>query len=266
MRISPLQNYSYNNIKFCATTPMNVDLHRQYEPQENQPKNEYKIPEWVRKSTLFGLIAIALANDPVTKNYFKSEEDKYNENLRKEYFENVSKSGLTSATHHLNQLADIDLPTIKSNNHNNYHLKLKLDNDDIDFSIYIPDASKNELNGIFKLNNKRAMGYKAIFNEKNPNEFEVYIRDKKNQKYVFGRTEKGQLYRLIGNKRIFLNNKNVQKYQEKLEDIEKKEFFSTENPTWRNIYFLLLFLLTLNEWGHDLERKEAQANKNKNEQ
>ena len=87
----------------------------------------------------------------------------------------------------------------------------------------------------------------------------MHTRNKNNKQFIIGRKPNGELYRLTGKKKIVLNKENTKRYQKELkelEELEDIEFFSNENDLWRKLSLILLFLLTLNEWGHDLEKKE----------
>lgn len=266
MRIYPIQNYTYNHLRFGGAAPINVSyMPNQEHGTDNKPNKEYKLPEWVRKSTLFGLIGLAVINDPVTSEFFKSETEKMREKCEKEYFQDVSNLKTTSAVHHLNMLADVDKPTLKSYGNGQYHISLNLDNNKkINFRVNLSYEHENILQGIFKVEHQPALMYKAIFDDKNPEEFTIEVRNYKQDKYIFGRKANGELYRLEGNKKIILNHENVKKYQQELktnEELNDWEFFTNKNNMWRKLNLILLFLLTLNEWGHDLEKKDKERNK-----
>lgn len=266
MRISPIQNYKYNNIQFGGTAPINTSFMPDLgQEANNKPNKEYKLPEWVRKSTLFGLIGLAVINDPVTKDFFKSETEKMREQYEKEYFQDVSNLKTTSAAHHLNMLADVDKPTIRPCGNGQYNIRLNLDNNQkINFRVNLSYENENVLQGIFKVEHQPTLMYKATFNDKNPEEFTIEVRNYKQDKYIFGRKANGELYRLEGNKKIILNKENAKKYQQELktnEELNNWEFFTSKNDMWRKLNLILLFLLTLNEWGHDLEKRDKERNK-----
>lgn len=265
MRICSIQNY--NNLKFTAVNSnISADWRFKYDPpKENKPQNQNKIPEWARKSILFGLIGLAVANDPATKDFFKPESIKQQESYQKKYFDDVAKMGNTSASYHLNRLADIDKPIIKPNSiTGNYSIKFNLDNGKkIDFSINIPTKEENVLIGSFKFNDKRRISFKAFFNPNNSEEFIVEIRNANKEKYIFGRTAKGELYQKINNKKVILNKENAHRYQNELQELQELEnwkFFTNKNDLWRKLNLILLFLLTLNEWGHDLQKRDEEKN------
>lgn len=268
MKIYPIQNYGYKNLNFRGSTPANVSWRESYEPEQknnNNDNNKKGLPEWVRKSTLFGLIALAIANDPWTQEYFKSESVKQEEATRNEYFQNVSKMGYTIPAHHLNMLADVDKPVIKSKRNGNYNIVLNLDNNKkVEFYVNTSENGENTLYGYLKPENSHILRYKAVFNPQNPEEFEVFVRNKENQKFVFGRTAKGQLYQVKNGKKVVLNKENVKRYQNELkaqEELDGLEFFTTKNDMWRKLNLILLFLLTLNELGHDMEKRDREKEK-----
>lgn len=267
MRIYSIQNY--NNLRFTAGNPnISANWRISYEPQnEDKPQNQSRIPEWVRKSVLFGLIGLAVANDPATKEFFKPESIKQQEIVQKKYFNDVAKIGNTTTSYHLNRLADVDKPIIKSNSiPGNYSITLNLDNHQkIDLSIDIPVKEENVLSGSFKFDNKRRTSFKAFFNPKNKEEFIVELRNTNPEKYIFGRNENGELYQKINNKKVILNKENVQRYQDELQELQESEnfeFFTNKNDLWRKLNLILLFLLTLNEWGHDLQKRDEEKIRN----
>lgn len=264
MKTCPIQNFKYNNLTFKSSASINAGINNRYEPKENKGSNN-KIPEWARKSALFGLIALSIANDPKTIEYFKPDEIKQNEKVQKEYFNDVSKLGMTPMAYHLNRLADVDKVIIKSKYHDNYYLELPFDNGKkIDFDINISNQNDNILYGYFKSDGGKSLKFKAIFDEDNSEEFKISIRNKDNTQYIFGRKPTGELYRVEGNKKIILNKKNVQDYKDKLKKIEELdnwEFFTNKNDLWRKLNLILLILLTFNEYRHDVEKREEHKNK-----
>jgi len=268
MKISPIQNYKYKNINFKGSTPFNVNWRESYEPPKENKKNPQGMPEWFRKGVLFGLITLAIVNDPATKEYFKPEDVKQQEKFLNELFEDVSKMGKTLPAYHLNRLADVDKPVIKSNRNGNYNIELKLDNGKkIEFNVNTTEKNDSMLYGYFKSENGKLLKYKTFFNPKNPDEFAIHIRNKENKKYIFGRTPKGELYQIKNKKKVVLNRTHTKKYQEELErqkELDDLEFFTNKNDMWRKLNLILLFFLTINEWGHDLGRREEQKNKTKN--
>lgn len=271
MQISPIQNYNFKNINFRGSAPINANWRESYEPEQNNNKEQKGMPEWFRKGALFGLITLAIVNDPATKEYFKPEDVKQQEKILNEYFEDVTKMGYTVPAHHLNMLADVDKPVIKSQHSGNYNITLNLDNGKkVEFNVSIPNYDDKTLYGYFKPENSAIIRYKALFNPKNPEEFEVFVRNKDNQKYTFGRTAKGQLYQLKNGKKVVLNKENTKRYQAELKAQEKLdglEFFTAKNDMWRKLNLIILFFFTLNELGHDLEKrdklKEKENNNNK---
>ena len=266
MRVTPIQNHGYNNIKFTGSAPVNMNWRENYDPHEKRNDNNPKgMPEWLRKSALFGLITLAVVNDPATKEFLKPESIKQQEKVLNEYFEDISQQGYSVSAYHLNRLTYIDKPTIKSNCAGNYTLKMFLDDGKkVEFDVFPPETRSNILHGYFKINDGTSFKYKAVFNPKNPEEFEVFVRNKENKKYIFGRTSNGELYRLENGKKIVLNNKNAKDYQERLnalKSLDNLEFFTNKNDMWRKLNLILLFLLTVNEWGHDMQRREEKKNK-----
>lgn len=257
MRVCPVKDYTYSNLKFMGSAPINADWRESYEPPKDNKPSKNELPEWLRKSILFGLIGIAVVNDPATDKFFKSEEVKQQEKFRNEYFEDVSKIQSEPVKYHLNRLGDVDNVHIKSIHAGNYSLELNLDKQKINFNVNISDDN-NILQGYFTTNNNKFMKYKAVFNPQNPDEFVLHIRNKDNKQFIIGRKPNGELYKLDGKKRIILNKENTQRYQnelKQLEELEDVEFFTNKNDLWRKLNIILLILLTLNEWGHDIQKR-----------
>lgn len=268
MQISPIQNYKFNHINFQGNAPISANWRESYEPEQKNNNEQKGVPEWFRKIALFGLITLAVVNDPATKEYFKPTDVKQQEKILNEYFEDVSKMGMTVPAYHLNRLADVDKPVIKSQRNGNYNIELKLNNGKkIEFSVNTSEKNDSMLYGYFKSENGNLLKYKAVFNPKNPEEFEVFVRNKDNQKFTFGRTAKGQLYQVKNGKKVVLNKENVKRYQNELkaqEELDGLEFFTNKNDMWRKLNLILLFFLTLNEWGHDIQKRDkAKAKNNK---
>ena len=266
MKISPITSYGYKNINFKGSAPINVNWRESYDPHEKRNDNNPKgMPEWLRKSALFGLITFAVVNDPATKEFLKPESIKRQEKVLNEYFEDVSKQGYSVPAYHLNRIADVDKPALKQNRIENYTLRISLDDDKkIEFSVNPSEIKSNIMHGYFKINDGTSFKYKAVFNPENPEEFEVFVRNKENKKYIFGRTSNGELYRLENGKKIVLNKEHFNKYQEELKaqkELDRFEFFTTKNDMWRKLNLILLFFLTVNEWGHDVQRREEKKNK-----
>lgn len=266
MKISPITSYGYKNINFKGSAPINVNWRESYDPHEKRNDNNPKgMPEWLRKSALFGLITFAVVNDPATKEFLKPESIKQQEKVLNEYFEDISKQGYSVSAYHLNRLADIDKPIIKSNRAGNYTLKMFLDDGKkVEIDVFPSETCSDILYGYFKINDGTSFKYKAVFNPENPEEFEVFVRNKENKKYIFGRTSNGELYRLENGKKIVLNKEHFNKYQEELKaqkELDRFEFFTTKNDMWRKLNLILLFFLTVNEWGHDVQRRKEKKNK-----
>ena len=268
MRICPIQNYSYS-LNFKSSAPVNVNWRENYEPdnKENKPQRQDKCPEWLRKGVLFSLIGLAIYNDPSTKEFLKPDYIKQQEKLQQEYFEDVANRGMSVSTYHLNRLGDVDKPIIKSRRMGNYNLELNLDNGKkIEFDINISEKNDNMLVGYFKSDNNTSLKYKAVFNPHNPEEFEIFVRNKENQKFIFGRKLNGELYILENGKKVVLYKENSTKYQNELkaqEELDEFEFFTTKNDIWRKLNLILLFFLTLNELGHDIKKREERKNQEK---
>ena len=265
MRICSIQNY---NLNFKSSAPVNVNWRESYAPDnsENKPQKQNEYPEWLRKGALFTLIGLAVYNDPSTKEFLKADNIKQQEKLQQEYFEDVANRGISVSTYHLNRLGDVDRPIIKSIGMGNYNLELTLDNGKkIEFDVNTYEKNDNMLVGYFKSGKNTSLKYKAVFNPQNPEEFEIFVRNKENQKFIFGRKPNGELYQLKNGKKIILNKENVKKYQAEIrqaEELEDFEFFSTKNDMWRKLNLILLFLLTLNEWGHDMQKRDEAKEKN----
>ena len=211
MHISPIQNYKYSK-NFTANAPVNINKHDNYEPENRNSynNNSNDVPEWLRKGALFGLITFAIVNDPVTKQYLKSSEIKQQEITLKEYYKDVSDMGMTNPAYHLNRLGDVDKPIIKSKGLGNYNIQLTLDKTrKIEFDINTTEKHENLLYGYFKSENGTLLKYKAVFNPEKPEEFEIFVRNKENKKYIFGRKPNGELSKMNSdelNKKIIILN------------------------------------------------------------
>ena len=256
MRITPIQNYKYNNLKFTSCTPADVNWRECYDPKNNTDNNNKKqIPEWLRKSVLFGLVTLTIANDPLTQEYLCAEREKQQEKVLNEYFKDVSKLEYP-ASHHLNQLADVDKPVIIKHYNDYYRLKFNLDdNQEIILDVKISQNNQNKINGGFRLNNHRFMFFEAVFNPKNPDECEIKIRNSENKKIIIGRKENGEIYKLEKGKKIILNKENAKRYQDEIKIHE----IANNLEFLRKINLILLLFLTLKEWEHDLKIRKEES-------
>lgn len=264
MKIQAIQNYQYNNFKFTGATVPHYQINRSQNNNDNN-NNKGQIPEWARKGVLAVLVFFAFKNDPAVQNLMKSADTEREEKTRTEFFEDVSKlsekENLAPATYHLNRFADVDNIGIKSKGRENYNLEINLDSIKTNTFLTILPIDNNSISGSFR-NNGEHIRYRAIFSKDNPDEFTVILRNKNNDKYTFGRTPRGEFYRLDGKKKVILNKKNVEKYQKSIENIPNFEdmqdikFFTNENDMWRKLNIILLVFLLFAEMSHDNARRK----------
>lgn len=263
----PYKAYS-NNINFrssASMTPPRNDNNKEY---ENKP-----LPEWARKTMLATVVLMTLKNEPVVQNIFRSNDLSQEKLDRIEFYHDVQKvrkdKGVSTAFYHLNKLGDIEQPKIKKIDDSSYSLEFNLDKNKVNLELTLNENAKDTIQGRVKIGNNNYLNYKAIFPSEKKDEFKILLQDKKaNKKMIFGRDYDGGLYRVEGNKKVTVNSKNVEKYEQYLESIELYDdfrFFTVENPLWRNLNYILLICLLFNEMAHDkMRRKNKQNSEDKN--
>ena len=268
MKIQAIRNYTYNNnCQFSSAKAPHYTINKAPDNQQKEPENK-PLPEWARKGMLAALLFFAFKNDPYVQNLMKPESIEREEKARQEYFEDAAKlterEELVPATYHLNRLADVDNIKIQNSGMDDYKLTIPLDKDTISTQISLSPISQNALTGSIKDKNGENIRYKAVFSDKNPDVFEIQMRNKDNDTYTFGRTPKGEFYRLENNKKVILNKKNVEKYQKSLENLPNFEeindlkFFTNENDMWRKLNIILITFLLLAEMAHDNARRKGK--------
>ena len=265
MKIQAIQNYKYNN--FTGATVPHYRINHSYNT-ENEQDPHNSIPEWVRKGMLAILVIFAVKNDPAVQNLTKSQDETREEKIRTEFLEQVKNLGkgneLAPAMYHLNRLVDVDNIGISPKGRESYTLNINFDKEKLSTTITLSPLSNNYIAGTFKSESGETIRYKAIFSNNNPDIFKVQIRNPNQDEYTFGRTSKGELYRLDGNKKVILNKKNVEEYQKIIENIpdfetlQNFEFFTDKNDMWRKLNLIILTLLLINEIKHDNAKRKKQ--------
>ena len=257
----PYKTYS-NNVNFRGSASITPPRNDNNKENENKP-----LPEWARKTMLATVVLMTLKNEPVVQNFFRSNELSKEELDRTEFvhsFQNVRKDkGVSSAFYQLNKLYDIDRPKVTKLGKDLYSLDIKFDKQDIKLEMKLDSANKDTIQGRVRFgNNSKPVMYKAIFPSDKKDEFKVLLKDGE-KKYIFGRDFDGELYMVQGKKKVPVNSKNVERYQDYLDTMEwldDMSFFTTKNPLWRNLNYLLLILLLFAEMKHDKNRRN-QSNK-----
>ena len=264
MKIQSVQNYQYNYQFSGASAPHYHINHPKN--SDNEEKTQKPMPEWARKGALATLLFFAFKNDPAVQNLMLSDETKREEKYKTEFLQDSylldSKYNSSPAMYHLNRLVDVDNISIKTKSMNYYQISIPFDKKQINTQISLIPVSQNTLTGKIKDQSGQSIQYKAIFSEDNPDEFKIQMRNKNNDTYIFGRTSKGEFYCIDGNKKVILNKKNVQKYQQNIknipdfEDMQNLDFFTTQNNMWRKFNLIILAFLLLNEMAHDNARRK----------
>lgn len=260
---------SYNQIKFGAknNTKQRITKNKDYNQNDNKP-----LPEWARKSMLAALVFFAVKNDPAVQNYLHPYEPTQEELDKTEFVHDYGKlikdKGVSTAFYHLNQLTDIEQPKVKALGKNTYSLEFELDKQKVIMEMTLDKNNKDTIRGRVKLGDRNFVNYAAVFPNDNKDEFKILIKDK-NTKYVFGRDYFGDLYQVRDGKKVQLNKKNVQRYeeyQEELETLDKFRFFTNQNDFWRKANLVLLIFLIFNEMVHDhVKRKLKEVDEIENE-
>lgn len=272
MKIQSINSINnYNQIRFRAKNTTQPKTSKNNDSDSNQRENK-PLPEWARKSMLATLIFFTFKNDPAVQNYLHPYEPTQEELDKTEFVHDYGKlikdKGVSTAFYHLNQLTDIEQPKVKALDKNAYSLEFELDKQKVIMEMALDQNNKDTIRGRVKLGDRNFVNYTAVFPKDNKDEFKILIKDK-NTKYIFGRDYFGELYQIQNGKKVQLNKKNVQRYeeyQEELKSMEKFKFFSNENDFWRKANIVLLIFLLFNEMAHDhLKRKEKELRKIENE-
>lgn len=253
---------SYNQIKFRANNNIKPEVSNDNASDSKNRENK-PLPEWARKSMLAALVFFAVKNDPAVQNYLYPYEPTQEELDKTEFVHDYGKlikdKGVSSAFYHLSQLTDIEQPKVKALGKNAYSLEFDLDKQKVIMEMTLDKNNKDTIRGRVKLGERNFVNYAAVFPNDNKDEFKILIKDK-NKKYVFGRDYFGDLYQIHDGKKVQLNKKNVQRYeeyQEELKLLEKFKFFTNENDFWRKANLVLLIFLIFNEMVHDhVKRKQ----------
>lgn len=260
---------SYNQIKFGAK---NKTKQRITENKDSKQSDNKPLPEWSRKLMLFTMVFFAFKNDPAVQNYLHPYEPTQEELDKTEFVHDYGKlikdKGVSTAFYHLNQLTDIEQPKVKALGKNAYSLEFELDKQKVIMEMALDKNNKDTIRGKVKLGNRNFVNYTAVFPKDSKDEFTILIKDK-NTKYVFGRDYFGELYQVRDGKKVQLNKKNVQRYeeyQEELEELDKFKFFTNQNDFWRKANIVLLIFLLFNEMVHDhVKRKLKELDEIDNE-
>lgn len=273
MKIDAIKNYKTYNANFKSNTTIPPEDNQRYHVQldnDNRNDNEPKkpMPDWLRKTILGGLVLWAVQSQPIVQEFLKSDELKQAEKDKNEYFESTikydKKSEPSPAMYHLNRLADVDNPKIKTLRNDIYKLEIPIDSGKtIKIQLELNGENKDVITGYLSTNKSKHTKFYAKFSSENPEEFTVAFRNKNNDKYVFGRNPNGELYQIKGNKKVILNSENTKKYQEYLEGLElldKYEFFTNRNDLWRKLNLILLIYLLLNEMAYDHMKRKKENN------
>lgn len=270
MRISSIQNFRYNtprnNIRFEASNAASMDSSGGNN-EDNRPK---PLPNWARKAMLGTLVVITLKNDSVVQSWFKSEPTQ--EELDKiEYYDDIQKvrkeKGVSTAFYHLNKLNDIEQPKVKALGDGKYQLDFELDDRRVWMDIRLDENNKDTINGRVKINGMPSAKFKAVFPSEDKDEFKVMLLDKENKKYIFGRDFSGELYKVSNGKKYPLNLKNVEKYEQYMQELETLDdfsFFTDANPMWRNLNYIILIMLFFAEAKYDSDKRKQRENEDNN--
>jgi hypothetical protein len=162
---------------------------------------------------------------------------------------------------------DVETPNIQKSNFG-YILDFKLDGEkDIKLILDAPFSNPDTLSGQIMDNHLSLKNFKAIFPQDNPDEFEIIMYGGAHNKSerVFHRDSLGYLSEIVDGEKRIINYDNVEKYEQKLKDLETLEdwkFFTNKNPLWKHINFILLIYLLLNEYSYDKRRAEYENKQN----
>lgn len=279
MKILPINTAGYNynkNLNFKSSIPVNQNSYDSFDNGENDNNdnnsNQRKpLPEWARKAMIFTVVFFAFKNDPTVQNLLYSNEPSEDEKTRNEFFEDVQKmrkeDGKSSSFYHLNRLYDIEQPEIKTLGDNRYSLEFNLDNQKIQLEMKLNKKNKDTISGRIKTGeNQKFVNYKAIFSPDSIEEFKILLNDGE-EKFLIGRDTNGELYKIKNHKKEILNNENVEKYEQYLENLETYDdlrFFTNENSLWRKLNYILLIFILYNEYQHDKNRRKQKNNTDDN--
>lgn len=263
MRIQSVQTFTPKiNFKSAATINTNINTNYNYNINNdnnslnNGNNNSGCIPSWLRKGVIAALTVMVLEDDPTIKNLMKPYEQIMEDETKTEYFEKVHEFGdstnLYPAVYHLNRIVDVDNAKITHLHSNNYNLKINLDNKSINTTISLYQCGENSISGYIKTNQWPFTRYKAIFSKDNPQEFEIHMVNKNRDKYTFGRTSDGGFYQVVNGEKIILNKKNVEKYQEKISNLE----YAQNDEFFHRINLLLLSLVFFSEAMREKARRK----------
>lgn len=267
MRIYSLPNYNINSkIAFRATNP---NSKKQFnDKKKDQNSNNKPLPEWARKAMLFSVVFLAFKNDPTVQNflhpYEPTQEDIDKTEFLHDYGKLIKEKGVSTAFYQLSRLDDIEQPKVKALGKNNYSLEFELDKQKVIMEMALDKNNKDTIRGRVKLGDRKFVNYTAVFPDENKDEFKILIKDK-NTKYVFGRDYFGELYQVREGKKVQLNKKNVQRYeeyQEMLDELDDWKFFTNENDFWRKANIVLIIFLLLNEMVHDNVKRKIKRIEN----
>lgn len=272
MKILPINTVGYNynkNLNFKSSIPVNQNSYDSFDNGENDNNSNQRkpLPEWARKAMIFTVVFFAFKNDPTVQNLLYSNEPSEDEKTRNEFFEDVQKmrkeEGKSSSFYHLNRLYDIEQPEIKTLGDNRYSLEFNLDNQKIQLEMKLNEKNKDTISGRIKTGeNQEFVNYKAIFSPDSIEEFKILLNDGE-EKFLIGRDTNGELYKIENHKKEILNNENVEKYEQYLENLETYDdlrFFTNENSLWRKLNYILLIFILYNEYQHDKNRRKQKNN------
>ena len=276
MKILPINTVGYNynkNLNFKSSIPVNQNSYDSFDNGENDNNSNQRkpLPEWARKAMIFTVVFFAFKNDPTVQNLLYSNEPSEDEKTRNEFFEDVQKmrkeEGKSSSFYHLNRLYDIEQPEIKTLGDNRYSLEFNLDNQKIQLEMKLNEKNKDTISGCIKTGeNQKCVNYKAIFSPDSIEEFKILLNDGE-EKFLIGRNTNGELYKIKNHKKEILNNENVEKYEQYLENLETYDdlrFFTNENSLWRKLNYILLIFILYNEYQHDKNRRKQKNNTDDN--
>lgn len=279
MKILPINTVGYNynkNLNFKSSIPVNQNSYDSFDNggndnNDNNSNQRKPLPEWARKAMIFTVVFFAFKNDPTVQNLLYSNEPSEDEKTRNEFFEDVQKmrkeDGKSSSFYHLNRLYDIEQPEIKTLGDNRYSLEFNLDNQKIQLEMKLNEKNKDTISGRIKTGeNQKFVNYKAIFSPDSIEEFKILLNDGE-EKFLIGRDTNGELYKIENHKKEILNNENVEKYEQYLENLETYDdlrFFTNENSLWRKLNYILLIFILYNEYQHDKNRRKQKNNTDDN--
>lgn len=255
MRIQKINNYSY------SYKPL-VFSGKKVNNEQKSDENNKPLPEWARKSMLFTLVFFAFKNDPVVHRLMASDELSQEEKDKIEFvqdFQNVRKDkGMSPAFYQLNQLNTLEQPKVKALGNNSYSLDFELDDSKITLEMRLDKNQKDTIRGKIKVNNGEFAKYKAVFPSDSKEKFRIIMQDENKDTIVLERQYFGKLYQIKDGKRILLNEKNIERYEEYNERMEELDKWRPFNSICRKANILLLIFLLYKEMKHDQARAEKK--------